>query len=588
MYTNRYILRTFLALLFLFSSAQTYPQAVEIENLDRSAVYVSGGSITSPPHKTNWGFICVQDNRFISAASKSGQNLWLTNVQDKINYICVTHNDFTYVVTQKNNLSLLNPSGLKLWTSAIDFTPVNEPLADSDRVYITSGTEVSCYSISGLKKWKIQTEKQSSLKMRLLNDSSILVFLEKTDGAKTCAVRISPYGNIIEQIVFQGTVLNSFYTEYGVILAFSDGKIGMCSVDFSKKGIENYMTFSKWVNNRVFCNSNTVSRKVSEKEYALFTPKESVYIINISDGICKLSFSVPELKQNVRPSFDFVDNKFIIFDDTDCAIYGVNGKLIKTYKMPLKNGKYSWNHSLFIDHGILCFFAKDWTINVFKIISTSKENEISKYDVYEEINSTHRRNTFLTNEVYYPKKSSFSDSVYKTVKQGNYGPEEIRITEDLNAVLTARIEEKNTRQTRPREENIIKILYTPSDMERVINLVPELHSIYLQETLLEYLKNENDRTLKAKALDAFCAFPYDPDGEILTEIERIIRTSGKDDYIILKSCTECVYSICRFMGRPALYSKGRKILSSLFYPQYDEKTKSASRAALQKLADLNM
>ena len=221
MYIKRYKLRKILVSLAFFFACLTSISAqdsdiksIKLDELDRSAVFVTGGYPTDVPHKTSYGFICVQDSKFISCTSKSGQNLWLTNLKDKIKFYTVTKNDFTYVITQKNQLSLLNPSGLTLWTSNLDFIPTGAPLQGfEDRVYITGENTVACWSIGSEKKWKISTEKQGILKPRVLNDASLLVFMAETVGAKTKALRISPYGAVIEEIVFQGTGLNSFSTE---------------------------------------------------------------------------------------------------------------------------------------------------------------------------------------------------------------------------------------------------------------------------------------------------------------------------------------------------------------------------------------
>ena len=596
MYIKRYKLRKILVPLAFFfaclasiSAQDSDIKSIKLDELDRSAVFVTGGYPTDVPHKTSYGFICVQDSKFISCTSKSGQNLWLTNLKDKIKFYTVTKNDFTYVITQKNQLSLLYPSGLTLWTSNLDFIPTGAPLQGfEDRVYITGENTVACWSIGSEKKWKISTEKQGILKPRVLNDASLLVFMAETVGAKTKALRICPYGAVIEEIVFQGTVLNSFSTEDGVILAFSDGKIGMCSVNDKKDGIKNHMTFSKWVNNDVFCNSNTMYCKASKGMCALFTPNDRLYLIDLESGITKGSFSLPAINKNSCLSIDFIDEKFVIFDQSSCVIYSSQGKLIREFVMPSQSGKYKWLYAMFIDNGILCFFSKDWTVSAFKILSTSKENEVSTYDFFKAELNKRTKNYFIENIDYCPQKSAFSEEVLKTVKAYDYGEAEIDITSDLAAVLNERMNETKTVQSTRLEDNIFKVNYSSADIEKVLKIAPEVHSIYLQELLIEFFKTEKDKTLITSALVSFCSFPYDPTGEILLEIERLIRKTNPTDKYLLEVSIDAVYEICRFMGRPALYSKGKQILSNFFYPQYDEKTKAHARAILQKLADLNM
>ena len=412
--------------------------------------------------------------------------------------------------------------------------------------------------------------------------------MSETVGAKTKALRISPYGSIIEEIVFEGTVLNSFSTEKGVILAFSDGQIGMCSVSDTKDGIKNHMTYSKWVNNSVFCNANTVYCKASKDTCALFTPNDKLYLIDLETGITKASFAVPAVNKNSCLELNFIDDKFVIFDQSSCVIYSLTGKPVRQFVMPLQTGKYKWLYAMFIDNGYLCFFSKDWTVSAFKILSTSKENEVSTYDFFKAEFTQRTKNNYIENTDYCPQKSCFSEEVLKLVKASDYGEKELDITADLAAVLRERMDVTKTVQSTRLEDNIFKITYSSADIEKVLKIVPEVHSIYLQELLIEFFKTEKDKTLLTSSLGAFCSFAYDPDGQILMEIERLIRKTNPADKYLLEMSIDAVYEICRFMGRPALYSKGKQILSNFFYPQYDEKTKAHARAILQKLADLNM
>ena len=63
--------------------------------------------------------------------------------------------------------------------------------------------------------------------------------------------------------------------------------------------------------------------------------------------------------------------------------------------------------------------------------------------------------------------------------------------------------------------------------------------------------------------------------------------NGNDTSDLIFVC-DSVYEICRFMGRPALYSKGMEILTQLLYPQYDSKVREYARNTLTKIARLKI
>jgi len=46
-----------------------------------------------------------------------------------------------------------------------------------------------------------------------------------------------------------------------------------------------------------------------------------------------------------------------------------------------------------------------------------------------------------------------------------------------------------------------------------------------------------------------------------------------------------VVSICRCMGKPAIFTKGKEILTQLMYPQYSSKIRNYAVTCLKKIAD---
>ena len=593
MYNKIYKLIIFISIFFtVFSniyaaSTASSESITKVDEMDRSWFNVLSGSPSSAPLNTNYGFLIVEDSKFLSSYSRSGQRLWQTNTKAKIKDISISETEFIAVTNQNNQLQLINPSGLVLWTKSLGFTSLSAPFFGFDgRTFVRGINQLSCFGINGIQKWTIKTDNQNSLEPKLLNDGSIILFLEKTHDGKTCALRISPFGNVLEEIVFQGKVVNAFTCDSGIILVFSSGEIGMASIkaDSSK---ETGLIYSKWINKNVKCTEFSSCRKLQATKYAIFTPGYLV-VINTDKGQIEKYFNIPEITDNNYLFFETIDDKFVIAQNSSCTVYNLSGKKIKHIQMPSKSGKYKWEFSFFMNSGYLTFLSKDWTINSFKIISTSKEKESPTFSYYQSKKLISGYKSYITNLDYKPEKTTFGAESFKALKSGNYGLKEIDISNIVNTVINSYYESKTTASMNRDTFELISVQYNLSDMENILNLIPLLQSHYFQQKIAYLLSVEDDKTMILKLLKTVKECGYDPGGEILSQIELLVKRTNPKDQAILQSCADAVYEICRFMGRPALLSKGKEILGGLFYPQYDESTKKAARSAMQKLAELNM
>lgn len=593
MYNKIYKLIIFISIFFtVFSniyaaSTASSESITKVDEMDRSWFNVLSGSPSSAPLNTNYGFLIVEDSKFLSSYSRSGQRLWQTNTKAKIKDISISETEFIAVTNQNNQLQLINPSGLVLWTKSLGFTSLSAPFFGFDgRTFVRGINQLSCFGINGIQKWTIKTDNQNSLEPKLLNDGSIILFLEKTHDGKTCALRISPFGNVLEEIVFQGKVVNAFTCDSGIILVFSSGEIGMASIkaDSSK---ETGLIYSKWINKNVKCTEFSSCRKLQATKYAIFTPGYLV-VINTDKGQIEKYFNIPEITDNNYLFFESIDDKFVIAQNSSCTVYNFSGKKIKHIQMPSKSGKYKWEFSFFMNSGYLTFLSKDWTINSFKLISTSKEKESPTFSYYQSKKLISGYKSYITNLDYKPEKTTFGAESFKALKSGNYGIKEIDISNIVNTVINSYYESKTTASMNRDTFELISVQYNLADMENILNLIPLLQSHYFQQKIAYLLSVEDDKTMILKLLKTVKECGYDPGGEILFQIELLVKRTNPKDQVILQSCADAVYEICRFMGRPALLSKGKEILGGLFYPQYDESTKKAARSAMQKLAELNM
>lgn len=585
MYKNKYI---FFAIFVLFYSFFIHSQTINknsdninftnIENLDRSWFCVLTGSPTSFPTKIETGFILIQEEKFLASYSENGKFYWQTNLNSKIIFYTVTETNFIYVINSKNQLILLNPSGLILWKIQLDFVPISSPVQGRDgRVFVQGKNTICCFGINSTQKWKLKTQNIKNQKLNVFNDGSILCILEKKVNNKSSSIRISPFGEILEEIIFQGDVINSFETEDGIILVFNNNQVGMCSIDFT-----NNLAYSKWINSDIYCNTESKLVKIKNSTYALFTPKNKLFIINSKTGKCENHFDIPEITDTIL-TFSYIDNKFFISNSNKFVIYYINGKCFKKFILPEKNGKYKWTSFLFLDTGYLTFLSEDWTLNAFKLNSTSQKQNFLPYK-----KNMCTYNQFIKLKEFKPNSSYFSDELISKLKNGNYSKNEISLMENMLTAVTYYIQKENLIAVNFDSSNLLTFDYTIVDYEKILNIIPLFESQIFSEKLAEILPIQKDTTLIIKTLQSISKCAYDPSGSLLLELERFIKKIPPTEKKVIEESLNALYEICKFMGRPAFFSKGKTIITNLFFPQYDESTKKYARVILQKLVDLQM
>ncbi len=242
MYKKRYNLRLFLtffaSLLFSGLLFGQEPEASLLSDIDLGAAQynwlsVKSGKSLCRPARTSYGWLDLTDGKMASAISESGKILWQKGLPyTPLPLISAAPGDFSYVALRNKKACLLNHSGLVLWQRDIGFEPTWPLLPGRDgRAFAFGKTEAACLGINGILKWRLKTEPLSlSLAPVQANDGSLLMFLEAMTDGKTAALRFSPFGELLERIVFAGKVVGAAASEDGALLAFDDGSLGLCAV----------------------------------------------------------------------------------------------------------------------------------------------------------------------------------------------------------------------------------------------------------------------------------------------------------------------------------------------------------------------
>ena len=576
-----------IVLILIFSlklNAQT-----NLTNYNTSWTTVLPGKVLCAPVETSFGFVVYSDAKTISAFSDKGKLLWeksagfLKDVKGL--KIFGLKDDFLVVIKNDGQiLQLLNPSGCEIWKKNLDFE-INSVCSGRDgRIFLKGKDRLDCLGITGIRKWTMNLPEMSDLELKELPDGSFIVFLKELENDKTKGIRLSPFGELLEEITFSGKILSAFSEKNGIYLTFADGSAGFFSLSDDKKNCIN-----KWVLNNNHEGSD-------EAFFALNKNNDSVLYVNpqknkiqislfdYSNGALTSGFEISSLNSKKIQKFNYSDSHFFICDDKTAVIYSDSGKEILKYNFQPQS-KFKWNYLLYKKDDVLVFFGTNWSINAYKLDQTGDfvEKNHENYEQWLPATVNEYKFSFMTK---LDSKIAGSQRIL-ILKNGDYGNLEKEMASDLKEMLMAYSVSLNSFTGNSRQEN--SVFETDAEgTELMLKQLSVFGTSIFNNYESKFLKEINNKNLLLALLEGISQNGYDPDGQLLDSLSELsVKTSYKDEKIIEKIC-DCVYSICIFMGRPAFYSKGKTIISNFLYPKYNSSTRTYARECLKKITALDL
>ncbi len=559
---------------------------------------VISGKALCEPKKTSYGFAVLTDGKMISACTDKGTKLWEKGIPGRPEpYLTVFSSDFLLAVSDKNLLSLINPSGLTLWTVKVPFTIVEEPFVGRDsRIVVRGKNKIACYGVNGICKWIIETSVLGSEKLLELNDGTLLALLETTKNGKSAGIRFSPFGNIIEEISFSGIIQSAFSCQDGILLSFNGGGAGMCSVIDNK-------TSTRWTipySDRAFSNTNasggTRFTTLSNHRAVLAicgsgAVRTRFLIFSTFDGRVSDWFNSDCLFKDSTYITSTSDGNIFICDKNKAFVQATNGNILWNAVLPEKPDIFSnWNFITFTKENYLVICGNSWAMAGFRTLYRiqKKNNEKQKKQNYS---------NFYKNDTKDLTAIEFSDKIpeqyigknrKKDLQNGKYGKKEteyisslISLCNDYNKKLI-----QNNRGARLEQKMIY--LRDTTGMQDFLSQLELFGTDTFVPYLASFIKLEKDDSNFQILLRSVSEFGYDPDSLILNAIDiRAHNTPAASSRNFILIC-DAVYEICRFMGRPALYSHGMEILTNFLNPQYESSVRDYARNTLTKIAGLKI
>lgn len=594
---NFFITSCFLIPLFfsdvLFAQSVTQPlRTVDLTKQEPSWQAVVGGKAVAVPCETSYGFAVSGDGRMLSSCSGTGKVLWQKGVRGKPTpYVSSGAGDFLYTVTNDSDLNLVNPSGLTLWTVTSQFVIINSPLTGRDgRIFIRGSHTIACYGINGVRKWTVETEALSPLQLCELNDGSILVFLAFPENNKTVARRYSPFGAELEKITFSGLVKTASSCSEGVILALDNGSCGLCSV-------EKNTADSRWVLAGCTVPSplpTLISISNSSNEAAFFSQFGSsmqISIVDIKTGKLTHRFTAAGGNLSSFCTSRSTDAGWFFSDSSHAFEFTSDGTVMWEASLPSSS---DWNYVFYTNTNYLVLCMNSWVLNAFLMTQTvCSSNPAAKHDLLKTYDDFYTSSGFTDSPGYDQFISALLSSqdisdASTYLKNGDYGTKEQKWTALIKTEIMRYTAEQNSSQSYSHYTQT----YFDSQPSYTASLI-SLCSLSGTTTFIPFISSlietESDPSLRTELISAVQNAPFDPDGRLLSSLSNLLLYKlSPSDKTQLKCMCDAVYEVCRFMGRPAFYAKGKEMLAYLLYPQFDKETRDYTRQTLQRIIKLEL
>ena len=172
----------------------------------------------------------------------------------------------------------------------------------------------------------------------------------------------------------------------------------------------------------------------------------------------------------------------------------------------------------------------------------------------------------------------------KALKAGDYGRKEREFLVGIQSELASYKE--SFYQKNPSQSYFAR---NPIYTQKLLAMMAQIGCSGFSTDFATLIRYERDPQLLSALVYASGQQMFDPDGEILTSYEIAIRSPQlQKNTALLKNVCDATFSICKYMGRPALINHGKEILRQLGSPVYDTAVREYASKTFERFASIEM
>lgn len=580
----------FAFLIFSFLICPPFLTAQEkLSNYNTSWTSVLPGNALCQPALTSYGFCVATDARNIMGYSYTGRLLWekktgrIRNVS-----LQALDGDFILFHDKSNNvLKLFNPSGSEIWSISMDFTLYDKPFVGRDGRFIVYGeNKAVCYGINGSLRWILETPAQKKLPLQELPDGSIIIFLEDENGF-TKGLRISPFGELLENITFAGSIKNCWTCTEGILITFADGAAGLFSVDK-----ESGLSKNRWVAQVQGSKNSLFAVKADGSDFRLIACSASdvtVFKIDLDTGLEVASKRITNINGNNILQLYYNDSGLFLCDSEDAVLISDDFSEIWSARMPDTVKNQSVSYISYLNEDYVLFFSRNWSINAYH--TTQSTSAYQAKSVSKSIQADY--SSFISldfSEFNYYNQGAFFNAIKdpaiaESIRKGNFGSKEKEwLGQTLSLAKLYSFDNSSVEYNTHREKSVFNT--DTAGFESILIQLALLCTSQTQNAAAEIIAKSNNKSL-CRVLMANMS-GYDPDGKLIGALEQNAERAGNKDSAYINTICDAVYSVCLFMGRPAYNKKGKEIIKKFMGAGYTSNVRNYARDTLKKIISLEL
>ncbi len=548
---------------------------------------VLDGSVLSQPVRSSTGYIAPIEGKMLCSFSEEGSVVWKHSVKSKPDVVYPGIGGMMYTISRGNRLCMINPTGMEVWNERLGFNTIEGPLSGRDgRVFVRGSTNIACYGLKGVRRWKIDVEEQNSeIPLVELNDGRLLAFMTKTADGKSVACTVSPFGYVMEEITFSGLAKKAVACADGVLIAFTDGSIGLCSV-------RDGATVSKWIKSSAetgFSSTAEIVSDVFDSHTAAFlsgTPAR-LLIVDTRTGIIHSETGTSLESQSISYK-TLTAQGLVIADKKGVECYNKDAEPVWKAIFPPKK---EWNYIFVTDAGYIVFCQSDWTITSYRVMQSLTPDSLEYteklpsqyYSLYEKdvMTSSPLIGRAIDKELYADMEKAF--------KKGDFRKAERHYISLLGNEMALLRMELLSSSTSPMHtaDNFFTTEY--SYTKDVLSLAAKSGLCTFSSTIERMLISSNDASMLLALTRDAGEISFDPEGRLLNALQSVEHRAGaKGNDTLLMAVCDATYDICSYMGKPAFFQKGNEILCYLLQPRYSTKVRLYAKATLDKIIKIKL
>ena len=572
---------TVLFLPLFFLHAQNPLRSVDLTSQKPSWQAVIGGQAIAPVAETSYGFAVVSDGRLVCTCTSGGKVMWQRDTKARPTGKIQAWGDFLYYITNNSELNLMNPSGSVVWKTDTKFKITQKPVTGRDgRVFVQGKNNVACYGYGGRLKWNLELAACDNIILQTFPDGSLLVFFNEPYQGKSTGLRISPFGKELETITFAGTIVTASQCGQGVLMTFTDGSAGLCTV-------QNGTAVSKWVvkDSR---SASPFKSIIPGKESSALIKNDSggtrVLIIRNDSGKEENYFLISRIELDTVQSTKATENGFFICDKKNAEEFTADGTINWQAKLPPEK---TWSYITYTNTNQILICMNNWVLNAFVMSQSVKSASKTKIESESYVKAS-KMNRRIDGVTYTTTPQERMDEILLAFTKGGYGEKEELMLSQLKEQTENYIAELSQNSSFSHNRSTF-YSSNPIYTQTVFKAVEQSQSDIFASDLADLLLLESDTLMQNTLILTAQKLAYDREGRILSALETIANqnNTAKDTKKAVLIC-DATYSIVKFMGRPALYRQGKNILSHFLYPQYDKAIRDYAAQTLKNIIKLEL